>query len=296
MKREGLERLKREAKARLVAMLVHETSLVDRAANERRFLLVKAHMKTKKTEKSETGGAVAAESGTAGAADAAAAQKTEETADQAKAELVLPPEAKQALVDSIGACIETVSALAALVAEAKTEEGAPVPPDLAEMLRSAAGELTSVADQYAAAAAPAEGAAPPAKAEETKAEPAAGVSPELVAAIEQAMDRVIDRRTKPAEKSEDAGDTGTTATTATKSLLEKKLDELSVIVKATHAASILAPLVTPRAQSNVGQVQKTPRTEAPAPASGDGEQAWPTDLSAQFAKPPAPKSPADSRR
>lgn len=275
-------------------MVVHEVSLVDRPANERPFVVVKADsMKTKKTDTTtpaiKTEGAAAPPPAAAPAAPPAvdAAKDAAAAAPEAeqKAELVLSPELKQALVDALSTCVETISAMGTMVADAKTEEGAPVPPNLGEMLRTAAAELISVADQYTPAvpSAPAETemAAAPATPDAAPAE-AAQLNDATIAAIEQAFDRVIERRMKEgqAQKSE-------TPEPTTKSALEKKLDELSLLVKASNAQSVLGSLAKAKTSSNANPVESTA-------VETTKRVRWGSDLSAEVMN-DASRGPAGSR-
>lgn len=272
MEQTGLTRdFRRRAKARLAGLIVHEVSLVDRPANEQPFLIVKADMNKKtKTEKSEDAeaskkddaGTPAAPPPTAAAGEAAKEDK-----------LVLPAEAQQLLTDALGDCAESLAGLNMQVAEATVQEGAPVPPALAEGLRAIAAKLTDVADQLGpAAAAEQSSAAPPTKTPEASAS-TAGLTVEQV---EQAMERVIDRRMANAQKADEkgAGASEKSVAAALESRVTKALDELHVVTKAIHTQSILGPLAKPRQASNVQQVEKS----TPSPESAAKKEPWPADL------------------
>ncbi len=120
----------RRAKARLTNMSINEVSVVDRAANETRFVLV----------------------------------KRDAMGNVQKMTLKLPTEAKQQIMDGLAKALDTITALATMVSDAEEDDTATIPAELASALSATGEQLTALASQYAAPppAAPTEGAAPPA--------------------------------------------------------------------------------------------------------------------------------------
>jgi hypothetical protein len=126
-------------------MMVQEVSLVDAAANLRKFVVLKRDgMTTDKTEKMT---------------------------------LKLPSAAKQGIMDGIGQILDKLTALATMVGDAEEDDAAAVPEELGTALMQQAEMLEGMATQYApAAAAGAEGAeGNPSEATP----PAAGGSPDM---------------------------------------------------------------------------------------------------------------------
>lgn len=113
----------RRAKARLSNMNTQEVSLVDNAANKRRFVIVKRdqEMSDKKVTK-----------------DA----------------LRLPSEAKQGIMDGVAQALDKLTALATMVGEAETDDTATVPSDLGLALKQVGELIGGLGDQYAPADAP----------------------------------------------------------------------------------------------------------------------------------------------
>lgn len=120
----------RRAKARLSNMNTQEVSLVDNAANKRRFVIVKRDgvMSDKKPV--------------------------------AKDGLRLPSEAKQGIMDGLSQVLDKVTALATMVGEAETDDQAAVPDDLGLALNQCAELLEGLATQYGSP--PTDEQAPPA--------------------------------------------------------------------------------------------------------------------------------------
>lgn len=114
----------RTAKARLSEMITQEVSMVDAAANLRRFVVVK---------RNETMGE-----------------------QVAKVALRLPPEAKRGIMDGLATALDKLTALATVVGDAEEDAQVFVPPDLGDALRQCSELIVGLADQYAAPAAPAE--------------------------------------------------------------------------------------------------------------------------------------------
>jgi hypothetical protein len=133
----------RTAKARLSEMITQEVSMVDAAANLRRFVVVK---------------------------------RNDTMSEQvAKVALRLPPEAKRGIMDGLATALDKLTALATVVGDAEEDAQVFVPPDLGDALRQCSELVAGLADQYAAAPAPAE--PPPADANAPA--PDAGVPPEI---------------------------------------------------------------------------------------------------------------------
>lgn len=164
------------AKARLFGMLVNEVSLVDRAANKRRFLVTKRDepmsTKTKTTPapvaKTEGAGAAAAPpavakdgptQGTAEtAADAAGAKPgggppgQPAPAQTSDGELPpMQPQTKDALISALASIAEKTVDLVDLLKKATTDEKAPgtVPEPVTAQLKALGDMFTSVMGQYA---------------------------------------------------------------------------------------------------------------------------------------------------
>ncbi len=141
----GAVRQARKAKARLSDMVTQEVSAVDRAANLRRFVVVKRN----------------------------ATQETNDMATETKKlALRLPPAAKQAIMDSLAQSLDKLTAIASMVGESAEDEAATVPEDLGVALRQCAEVITGIADQYAPTAADdAVGSPPPPATPEAAAAP-----------------------------------------------------------------------------------------------------------------------------
>lgn len=154
------------AKARLFGMLVREVSLVDRAANKRRFLVTKRDpaMKTNpKTAKPVAPVAKAGEQGAAETAGDAAGQAPGGGPDGAgtpaqagsTGEKLPPmqPQVKDALLSALSSIAEKCVDLADQLKGAETDDKAPgspaVPPSIASALTELGSMTTSLLGQYA---------------------------------------------------------------------------------------------------------------------------------------------------
>lgn len=109
----------RRAKARLSDMQTQEVSIVDAAANLRRFVVVKRN--SDMSDQKET----------------------------AKVALRLPTEAKQGIMDSLGQALDKLTALATMVGEAEADDAAAVPADLTIALTQTGESIAAVGQQYA---------------------------------------------------------------------------------------------------------------------------------------------------
>lgn len=140
------------AKARLSEMVTQEVSMVDAAANLRRFVVVKRN-------------------------------NTMADEQVAKVALRLPPEAKRGIMDGLATALDKLTALATVVGDAEEDEQVFVPPDLGDALRQSAELVGGLAEQYV----PAQPAAltPEEPTEPTPSEP--GVPDEIAAPAEPAM-------------------------------------------------------------------------------------------------------------
>jgi hypothetical protein len=150
----------REAKARLTDLNVQEVSLVDRAANEKKFAIAKRAPMPKMSKADWTAKAKLVKTALVAAMQKLAGDKA---AGVAKLEFKLPSEAKQSLMDGLADALDRLTALATMVGDAEVDDGAGVPEELVSALTQVAELLQGTAGQYAAGeAAPAEGGEAPA--------------------------------------------------------------------------------------------------------------------------------------
>lgn len=241
----------RKPKARLKNMTVGEVSLVDLPANEQPFVVVKSE-----GEPAPSAPPTAPEGASA--------------AEEEKADPMLGTDAKQPLLDEIGACLEELSALAATVSETPTQDGAGVPLEFAEMMRNSAARLIAVADQFAPPAA----AEAPEAPKEAAAGPASGAAPEAAAvsldaaAVEQALENVLVRYgiKKPDEMAKSAE--------STKSITDK-LDHVLALQQATLARATIGSI------AKAAQAPNSAPIDTPPPAPEAKRVSWPSDLSAE---------------
>ncbi|NUP12894.1 MAG: hypothetical protein HOW73_43195 [Polyangiaceae bacterium] len=166
----------KKAKKRLRKIVSHEVSLVDRAANRRLFLAMKADEMGDETT-NDANGAAGAE-GTATTAAPATAAPDANTQATAKAVPALSPEAKQQIMDGLADQIEKLSAIQTAISEAPVAQGAGVPPPVTQLIADCAKGLAalgaSLAPQGAPGTPPPDGQPqqpPPAQNEEGKAAP-----------------------------------------------------------------------------------------------------------------------------
>lgn len=147
------------AQNRLMGMLVHEVSLVDRAANQRKFLLLKrdpmgAKAKVTKDDAALTPG----EGGLTPPGDAP-------NAPAPGGELTMQAQVKDQILAAITSAAEKCVTVANMIKDATTSEEAQTPP-VPESVTSAIGEvaamLTAIASQYGGAADAGKGATDPA--------------------------------------------------------------------------------------------------------------------------------------
>jgi hypothetical protein len=117
----------RRAKSVLSDMVINEVSMVDAAANLRKWVVTK----------NEDG-------------------KMNEPAK--KMTLKLPTAAKQALMDGLGQVIDKVTALASVVGDAETDDASAVPEELSTALKQVGEMISGMATQYAGAGTAAAGA------------------------------------------------------------------------------------------------------------------------------------------
>lgn len=108
----------RHAKSRLSDMVINEVSLVDAAANLRKFVL------TKRNDDMNT----------------------------QKMTLKLPAAAKQAMMDGIGQALDKATALASVVGDAETDDAAAVPEELNTALKQIGEMFNGMAAQYGGSA------------------------------------------------------------------------------------------------------------------------------------------------
>lgn len=123
------------AKAKLADMMVGEVSLVDAAANLRKFVIQKRNSTMK--------------------------------LDKADLSLKLPPDAKRAIMEGLSQGLDKLTALATIVGDADEDETAAVPDELVSALEQCADIVDGLADQYqsAGAGADGEGGKPPVQGE-----------------------------------------------------------------------------------------------------------------------------------
>lgn len=157
----------RRAKARLTDMMVQECSVVDAAANLRKFVLIK---------RDDTMG---------------------DTNVQKEA-LKLPSAAKQGIMDGLAQALDKLTALATLVGDAEVDDAAAVPPDLGAALNQTAELMEGMAAQYCAA--PPTDEAPPAGAEGEPPPPAAGAEGGVAPPAGKSVDGVEVGKGLPSEQ------------------------------------------------------------------------------------------------
>lgn len=111
-----LSRTQRRAKARLTDMIAFEVSLVDRAANLRRWVIVKRNADMSTTE--------------------------------VVSKVALPSAARQAMLDGISGVLEKLTAIASMIGDAEIDDAATVPAELAGTIDQCSEMLRGVAEQY----------------------------------------------------------------------------------------------------------------------------------------------------
>lgn len=171
----------RPAKFRLTQMLTVAVGLVDRAANERTFLVVKRNsgMDTNGTQATTKDQGTAPVTNADPAAPPPAAPAAPPDAPAADA-IKLPAAAKQALTDGLTAIFQKLAPIAELIQSAAVDEAAAVPPELCAALDEGADALDMLADQFAPTTAM-DMAAPPAPAPAAAPAPAPGATTEPAA-------------------------------------------------------------------------------------------------------------------
>lgn len=127
-------------------MNVQEVSLVDRAANERKFAIAKRDGAMPKMTKAEW--AAKATVVKAALAEVMAKLAGSKAAGVAKLEFALPTEAKQSLMDGLADALDRLTALATMVGDAQVNDSAPVPPELVSALVQVAELLEGTASQF----------------------------------------------------------------------------------------------------------------------------------------------------
>jgi hypothetical protein len=142
------------AKARLSEMITQEVSMVDAAANLRRFVVVKRN-------------------------------NTMADEQVAKVALRLPPEAKRGIMDGLATALDKLTALATVVGDAEEDEQVFVPSDLGDALRQCAELVGGLAAQYVPAQPEQPTEEAPAEPEAAPSEP--GVPDAIAAPAEPAM-------------------------------------------------------------------------------------------------------------
>lgn len=256
-----------KAKARLKDIVVAESSLVDRPANDHPFVLTKA---------------------ADGAPEAASAEAAAPATTEAKEDMAVAPDVKQQLADTLSAVIEEVNGFAQAVGEIPVAEGAPTPPVFIESLASIGGKLTALAESLRGAAAP---AAPAAEMEDAApADPSA--DEKLAALVERAVENALARHMKPAEaaKSEEPAEAAKEATPApaptTKSdssadlsSLRDEMRQVKLLAQAALAKATLGSLAGGGQAPNAQPAATPPAESAPI--------AWPDDISAALPAQPA---------
>lgn len=130
------------AKAKLSDMLTQEVSLVDVAANLRRFIVMKNGGDMTVAKAGEPPPAAGG-----GAAEGAPA-------------LTIPSAAKQTIMDGLAQALEKIQSVASAVASATIDDAAQVPGSIGEMLKESAAVIGGLANQFTAAPAPAAAGAP----------------------------------------------------------------------------------------------------------------------------------------
>lgn len=137
------EQTKRTAKARLVNMLPQQVGIVDRAANERQFLIQKNEdgMSGPSDVKKDEGAAPPP----ATVQDAAPPPPP---AAPAAAAISLPAAAKQALSEGLAALLTQASEIATMIQGATVDDAAPVPGDLLAKIDQMSDALDVLADGY----------------------------------------------------------------------------------------------------------------------------------------------------
>jgi hypothetical protein len=246
-------RKSRKAKARLTNMTVGAVGLVDKPANLRPFVVTKAD-----TAPADTAPGAAAPA--AGQSAEAAKDATTETAPAAKAELVFSPEAKQAALEAVGVCLEELSAIATMIADAKTQDGAPVPAELGQLLMGVADRLEAAAEANAPA--------PAANAEMANAPANTGTESGLSRdAIKEALKEALTEFAAKAQQEQKAAPEGVAKSS--------EIAELRTLIKAVQAQALSFGVRNSAPVSNAGQVDKS-ATQAAKSSS----VAWPSDLAA----------------
>lgn len=259
-----------KAKARLKDIVVAESSLVDRPANDHPFVLTKA---------------------ADGAPEATSAEAAAPATTEAKEDMAVAPDVKQQLADTLSAVIEEVNGFAQAVGEIPVAEGAPTPPVFIESLASIGGKLTALAESLRGAAAPAAPAAPAAEMEDAApADPSA--DEKLAALVERAVENALARHMKPAEaaKSEEPAEAAKEATPApaptTKSdssadltSLRDEMKQVKLLAQAAIAKATLGSLAGGGQAPNAQPAATPPAESAPI--------AWPDDISAALPAQPA---------
>jgi hypothetical protein len=259
-----------QAKARLENIVVGEGSLVDRAANEHVFLV-------KKNAEGAPAGGEAAKAEEPKPADGAApvdpANAEQPKEQEQKADPMIAPDAKQALLDELGACLEELSALATTIQDTATQDGAGVPAPFAEMLRNAAARLSGAADQFAPVPAPEVKSDAPAAAADGGDAPASAPAGDT-AAIERAMENVLQRYgvQPPAQKA-----AGAPAEPTLKSVADD-ISHVKSLVQGVLARSVIGSITkSNEGQGNAAPVEKSvPASSAPAAPKS---VAWGSDFS-----------------
>lgn len=138
----------RPAKNRLTDMLTIAVGIVDRAANERTFLVVKRDdMDKSKTNKADGD---APPPTTPPAEEGAAA--TAPPAEPAAKSIKLPAAAKQALVDGFMAIFQQLAPVAELINGAEVDDAAPIPAEIVQAIEDAADALDELAERTMPAA------------------------------------------------------------------------------------------------------------------------------------------------
>jgi hypothetical protein len=130
------------AKARLTGILTQEVSIVDMAANLRRWVLIK-----------RAGGEMTVKKAGEGTAPEPGAKADGDPADAGA--MAMPAAAKQTIMDGLAQVLEKVQSIASAVSNAKIDDNVPVPDGIGEMLKESAAVMAGLVSQFAAGGAPA---------------------------------------------------------------------------------------------------------------------------------------------
>lgn len=292
------QRPTRRAKAVLSDMITQEVSLVDAAANLRRWVVIKRNSNEGKAMSTST----------------------------QKAALKMPGTARQTIMDGLAQILDQLTGIATTVGDAEVDDAATVPPELMQALGQVGQMIGGLCDQFAATEepAPAEGepgaAAPPPPAEgapvdETKAgSPKCEACGQPVTAEKSAELAKAGRKIKGVRLAELKGMSDKLASlikelegeeTAAKACggkepTKKNADGTDVVEPDPQVAALAKSVATLQEQiaksaATIEELKRTPGVSNARPVEGvEGDPSkpstvWPSDMSASIAKKNAKK-------